>query len=124
MVKAIIKSKTGAQIVIEGTKEEVGKILSDFERLSAVREMKEAISHGASKIREEKKRKTASNLIAELRESGYFDKPKSLGEVAQGLETRGYLYPTTTLSGVVLHLVKRGLLGRRKADGKWVYGKR
>ncbi len=114
----------GAQIIIEGTKEEVGRILSDFERLSTVRTVKEEMSHGVLKKREEKKRMAASDLIIELKEGGYFDKPKSLGEVAQELEARGYLYPTTTLSGVVLHLVKRGLLGRKKIDGKWVYGKR
>ncbi|MFA4998599.1 MAG: hypothetical protein WC514_01115 [Candidatus Paceibacterota bacterium] len=123
MVKAIIKSKTGSQIIIEGTKEEVGIILSDFERMSAVRTVKEEISHSISKKREEKKRMAASDLIIGLKEDGHFDKPKSLGEISQVLETRGYLYPTTTLSGVVLHLVKRGLLRRKKVDNKWVYGK-
>jgi predicted transcriptional regulator YheO len=123
MVKATIKSKTGASIIIEGTKEEVAKILSDFERTATIGYVKEEISRRKIKKREEKKRMTASDLIVELKEEGYFDKPKSLTDIAQALESRGFIYPTTTLSGVVLGLVKRKLLGRKKVDGKWVYGK-
>ena len=124
MAKATITTKTGTKIVIEGTKEEVAKILSDFERLTVVRTLTDKAASNISKKREEKKSRAASDLIVELKEEGYFNNPKSLSEIAQALETRGYLYPTTTLSGVVLNLVKRRLLGRKKADDKWVYAKR
>lgn len=33
------------------------------------------------------------------------------------------MYPVTTLSGVLLALVKRKALGRKRAGGRWVYGK-
>jgi len=123
MAKATIKSKTGATIIIEGTKEEVAKILSDFERTAAIGYAKKEISKKKIRKREEKKRITASDLIVELKEEGYFDQPRSLTEIAQILESQGYLYPTTTLSGVILGLVKKKLFGRKKVDGKWVYGK-
>ena len=123
MAKAKIKSKTGAVIIIEGTKEEVAKILGDFERTAVIGYVKGKISSKKIRKREEKKRMAASDLIVEFKEEGYFDKPKSLTEIAQVLENRGYLYPTTTLSGVVLGLVKKKLLGRKKVGGKWVYGK-
>ena len=123
MAKATIKSKTGATITVEGTKEEVAKILSDFERTATIGYVKESISRKKIRKREEKKRKAASDLIVELKEEGYFDRPKSLTDIAQVLENRGYLYPTTTLSGVALGLVKKKLLSRKKIDGKWVYGK-
>ncbi len=123
MPKAIIKSKTGATITIEGTKEELAGILSDLERTSAVRDIKTKVSKEAIKKKDEKKRRAASDLIIELREDNFFNKPKTLGEIAEGLERIGYIYPTTTLSGVVMGLVQKKLLGRKRVDGKWAYGK-
>jgi len=123
MPKAIIKSRTGASITIEGTKEELATILSDFERASTVREMKSKVTKDVVKKRDENKRRAASDLIVELREDGFFSKPKTLGEIAEALERLGYIYPTTTLSGVVIGLVQKKLLGRKKDAGKWVYGK-
>ena len=72
---------------------------------------------------DENKRRAASDLIVELREDGFFAKPKTLGEIAEALERIGYIYPTTTLSGVVIGLVQKKLLGRKRVNGKWVYGK-
>lgn len=123
MPKAIIKSKTGATITIEGTKEELAGILSDLERTSVVRNIKTRVSKEAVKKKDEKKRRAASDLIIELREDNFFNKPKTLGEIAEGLERIGYIYPTTTLSGVVMGLVQKKLLGRKRVDGKWTYGK-
>ena len=123
MPKAIIKSKTGTTITIEGTKEELARILSDFERTSIVREIKTKASKETVKKKDENKRRAASDLIVELREDGFFAKPKTLGEIAEALERIGYIYPTTTLSGVVIGLVQKKLLGRKRVNGKWVYGK-
>lgn len=123
MPKAVIKSKTGTTITIEGTKEELARILSDFERMSTVREIKNKVSKEAVKKRDENKRRAASDLIVELREDGFFAKPKTLGEIVGALERIGYIYPVTTLSGVVIGLVQKKLLGRKKVNGKWVYGK-
>ncbi|MDD5043451.1 MAG: hypothetical protein PHD51_02145 [Patescibacteria group bacterium] len=123
MPKAIIKSKTGSSITIEGTKEELAAILSDFERSSVVREIRTKATKSIVKKRDENKRRAASDLIVELREENFFSKPKTLGEIASKLEQMGYIYPTTTLSGVVIGLVQKKLLGRKKNDGKWVYGR-
>ena len=123
MPKAIIKSKSGAIITIEGTKDEITQIISDFERTSFVQAAKTEIQKSVLERREEKKRSRASDLVIELREEGFFDKPKTLGEISHALENKGYLYPTTTLSGLVLGLVKRKQLGRKRENGKWVYGK-
>jgi hypothetical protein len=123
MAKATIKSKTGAVITVEGNQEEVSRILSTLERTSAVGHAKEAIARVKAAKRDNKKREGAGDLIVTLRESGFFNKPKSLGEVATALEEKGFLYPTTTLSGVVLGLVKKRELRRKKVEGQWVYGK-
>jgi len=123
MAKATIKSKSGAVITVEGTETEVSNILATFERTTVVGHAKEAIARAKTVKKEEKKRAGAADLVVELKEAGFFNKPKALAEIAKALEEKGYIYPVTTLSGVVLGLVQKRLLGRKKLDGKWVYGK-
>lgn len=123
MAKATIKSSTGAVITVEGSEEEVSKIISAYEKTSVVGQAKQAIARTKAAKRDEKKREGAGDLVVGMREAGFFDKPKSLGEVSEALEEKGFLYPTTTLSGVVLGLVKKKELRRKKVEGRWVYGK-
>lgn len=123
MAKATIKSKTGAVITVEGDQSEVSSILAAYERTSVVDQAKKAIARTRMAKTRGKKREGASDLIVELREAGFFEKPKALGEIAHALEEKGYLYPVTSLSGVVLGLVKKRQLRRKKHEGKWVYGK-
>lgn len=123
MAKATIKSSTGAVITIEGSEEEVSKILSTYEKTSVVGQAKQAIARNKVAKRVDKKREGAADLVIKLREEGFFNKPKGLGEVSEALEAEGFLYPTTSLSGVVLGLVKKRELRRKKVDGRWVYGK-
>jgi len=123
MAKATIKSRTGATITIEGSEKEVSNILSVFERTEAVAQVKKTISKKTAAAKDQKKRMAASDLVVELKEEGFFEKPKGLGQISKSLEEKGYLYPITTLSGVVLGLVQKKMLRRKKLDGKWVYGK-
>ena len=123
MAKATIKSKTGAVITIEGSEAEVSNILSNFERTAAVSHAKQVLTKNQGEKKENKKRSSASDLMIGLRERGFFDKPKGLNEIAEALEEEGFLYPVTTLSGVVLGLVQKKMLRRKKADRRWVYGK-
>lgn len=123
MAKATIKSKTGAVITIEGSENEVSNILSVFERTAALGYTKQVITKNQALKKEQKKRLAASDLVIGLQEDGFFEKPKGLGEISQALEEKGFLYPVTTLSGVVLGLVQKKLLRRKKAEGRWVYGK-
>jgi hypothetical protein len=122
MPKATIKSSTGAVITIQGTEEEIAKIISDYENANDIAEIKPSTTR-TTKNQKEKKRVGAGDLLTEMRERGFFDKPKTLAEMSSALEEQGFLYPTTTLSGVVLGLVKRKTLRRKKLDGRWVYGK-
>lgn len=123
MAKATIKSKTGATITVEGTPEEVSNIVSTVENASVIGHAKGAIARAKAAKKKEKKRGSAADLILGLREEGFFDKAKTLGEVVKALEERGYLYALTSLSGIVLTLVKKRELRRTKKAGKWVYGK-
>ena len=124
MAKAHITTKSGARVVIEGNAVEVARIVSQIDQTPHRTAFKE---DSATPRRVEKGRKkslSATELVINLREKGFFDKPKNLSEIAAELEKSGYLYPTTTLSGVVLSLKKRKDLTRAKKDGKWAYGKR
>jgi len=123
VAKATIKSKTGAVITVEGDESEVSAILAIYERTSVVDQAKRAIARTRTAKTREKKQEGAGDLIVELREAGFFEKPKALGAIADALEEKGYLYPVTSLSGVVLGLVKKRDLRRKKHEGKWVYGK-
>lgn len=123
MAKATIKSKTGAVITVEGSESEVSNILSVFERTATVGHLKEVVTKNQALKKETKKRLGASDLLINLKEEGFFQKPKNLSEIAKALEEQGFLIPTTSLSGVVLGLVQKRLLRRKKVEGRWVYGK-
>jgi hypothetical protein len=123
MANATIKSKTGAVITVEGSDSEVSNILSVFEKTSVVGRAKEVATKSQARKKETKKRLAASDLMVNLKEDGFFEKPKSLSDISKALEEQGYLYPVTSLSGIVLGLVQKKILRRKKAEGKWVYGK-
>jgi uncharacterized small protein (DUF1192 family) len=123
MPKATIKSKSGAFITIDGSESEIAQIVSAFEQSQRVVQVRQRVSKMKVERKEQKKRQSAAELLIGLKEEGYFDKPKALGNITQALEEKGYLYPVTTLSGVVLSLVKNKHLRRKKVEGRWVYGK-
>ena len=112
MVKAEIKTKNGTRIRVEGTPEEVEKILSNIKR----REEQLAVK---------KKRKiSATDFILKLREEGFFDKPKTILDIKEKLAENGLIYPVTTLSAVLIRLIRRRELGRIKTEKMWGYVKR
>ena len=123
MAKATIKSKTGAVITVEGSESEVSNILTVFERTAAVGHARVVVTKRHATQKEMKKRLAASDLVINLKEDGFFEKSKTLNDISKALEEQGYLYPVTSLSGIVLGLVQKKLLRRKKADGRWVYGK-
>jgi len=121
MSRVKISTKTGAVILIEGTEAEVSRIVSLLQELLKERKKNESGNKKKQEIRE--KRSTAPELILELREEGYFNKPKSLREIMDALQEKGYVFKITSLSGIMADLVKRRILGRRKINKKWRYGK-
>jgi hypothetical protein len=125
MAKAHIKSDDGTQITIEGSPEEVASIVAKIRGPLSVRSRSAGLAHAEKlKKKEARKQRTASDLVASLKEEGFFDKAKRLGDISHKLEESGFMYPVTTLSGVMLSLVKKKILSRKKLDGAWVYGNR
>ena len=107
--------------------EEISKIITDFEKTASVTQAKTEVSKDQVKKRQDKKRVAASGLIIELKDEGFFDKPKSLLEISQALEEKGRMTPVTSLSGIMIKLVQERILARKKIEGKsgkkWGYAK-
>ena len=61
------------------------------------------------------------SLIAEFIDVGFFGTPKELGAVRLALEEKGHFYPVTTLSPIMLRLVRRKDLRRVKDQKRWSY---
>jgi hypothetical protein len=124
MPKAHIQTPDGSKITIEGGAAEIASIVKQIQSPTSNSKPARRITRAAHEKRDRKKQQSASDRIANLKEEGFFNQPKRLSAVAAELEKSGYLYPVTTLSGVMLGLVQRRILTRVKKDGIWAYGKR
>src|SRR2546426_6675234 len=105
MAKAHLTTKTGTTILIEGSPKEVVAMVKQIER-------EQPSGEAISARRRQKTAKPASkptpvNLISSLIDGGFFRKPKDLGSVKVALEEIGHFYPVTTLSPVLLRLVRK-----------------
>jgi hypothetical protein len=120
MPKGIMKLETGGSVTVEGNQEEVTDILRTLMNASRVTTVRKPTT---AEPPEAVKREGAPELVLELKKDNFFEKPKGLGDISAALEEKGFLYPVTSLSGVMLSLVKKRFLRRKKVDGKWVYGK-
>jgi hypothetical protein len=115
VAKATLTTKDGTRVVIEGSPEEVERLA---ERLSGPAK---ATKQTRPKNKSARSLPTATDAIMELKTEHFFNKPKALSEIKERLASRGMIYPLTSLSGVVLLLVRKRALGRVKKDGRWLY---
>jgi len=119
MVKAEIKKKDGTHIIVDGSEEEVKKLLDLLD------EGKPASAQKTKKTKEpEKGKMSIGDMILELKEEKFFNSPKSLVEIKNALSENGGIYEVTTLSASLIRLVRKRTLGRIKQDNKWKYVKR
>lgn len=70
------------------------------------------------------KRISITDLIHEVKNEGFFDKPKFQREIVDKFEEMGHIYDTKSLSEPISRALKSRILGRKKIDGKWAYVKR
>lgn len=59
--------------------------------------------------------------IIDLINNDFFNEPKELFEIRDGLRSEGVNKPTTSLMKPLLRLVKGKILKREMVDGKWKY---
>jgi hypothetical protein len=105
----------GAVVTIEGSEAEVANLLA---RLNG-----EAKDMAASQTAERPRvgKPTPMGLISDLISEGFFREPRELGSVRTALKEKGHFYPVTTLSPLMLRLVRRKDLRRLKEKKRWTY---
>jgi len=116
MAKAHIETPEGVVVKLEGTPEEISAVLKDIKVKGKGAPAKKAKATGkrAGKV-------TFPSLAEDLREEGFFKKPKSLVEIKSKLADLGHNYPLTGLSGPMRTEVKNRRLRRFKEKKKYVY---
>ena len=116
MPTASITMPGGAKVVIEGTQAEVAELLAVFHRSDSA--PAKVRPRGPTNITA---RTGPLELLLELTDEGFFKTPKDLGAARQALQERGHFYPSTTLSPLMLRLVRRKTLRRIKDNKRWAY---
>jgi hypothetical protein len=120
MPKAVITTKQGSTVAIEGSHEEVLALVGLFDRGTA-----QSVDEGFVRISKNspssKGKPTLALLLSELIGGGFFSTPKKLNAVREALEEQGHFYPVTTLSPMLLRLVRKKELRRLKDKGHWTY---
>jgi hypothetical protein len=116
MAKAQLTTKSGAIITIEGTQKEVAGLIAQFGGDAAKPEARSRKRRSPSGAKS-----GPVTLISELIDGGFFKKPKELGAVKLALEEQGHYYPATTLSPLLLRLVRKRELRRIKDKKRWLY---
>ena len=117
MAKAHITTKEGTKITIEGTPDEVAAITAKLGGAAKGG----ASDHKESRGRGRKVKATPMGLLSSLIDGNFFRKPKDLGAVKAALEEMGHVYPVTTLSPILLRLVRKRQLRRIKDKNRWLY---
>ncbi len=118
MTRATVKTRSGATVTVEGSPDEVAAVLERLER-SEPNDTRRPVQPPSK--RQNKTRPTPMGLLSELIAEGFFAKPRELGAVGAALREKGHFYPATTLSPVVLRLVRKKELRRIKEKKRWTY---
>ena len=116
MTKAQITTPDGIAIKLDGTPAEIVKLVADLKKES---EKSPPTKRGRSKSL----RTSLPALIESLIDGDFFKKPRGLAEVKSALGEMGHHYPVTTLSGVMLNLVRKRNLRRLKTNKVWTYAR-
>jgi len=115
MAKARITTAAGIKITIDGTPKEIATIIEDL------RGKAEAMRSAPRSRKSKPGRVLLGDLIATLKDGGFFKKPRDLASVKSALEEMGHHYPVTTLSPVMLRKVRKQTLRRIREKGRWLY---
>lgn len=111
MAKATMTLGGGATVVIEGSQDEVAALLARFQGRPQPQ------TGGSAR----KPKLGPMNLLHEQIADGFFREPKDLGAVKAALAEKGHFYPVTSLSPLLVRLVRRKELRRLKEKNRWMY---
>jgi len=114
MAKAQIVTENGTKVTIEGDVDEVANLVRQFDRSASP-------TLPAAKVVRDGAKAGPQDRVLSLATSGFFKRPQGLAAIRAALEEQGHFYPVTTLSPVLLRLVRSRNLRRIKAGNVWSY---
>lgn len=115
MAKAKITTADGMTIAIDGAPKEIAALVKDLRAKSAETELTRR------RVRAKSAPVLLGDLIASLRDGGFFKQLRDLASVKARLAEMGHHYPVTTLSPIMLRQVRRRNLRRIREKGRWMY---
>lgn len=124
MAKAHLTTKAGTKVTIEGSEAEIASLIAKIDGNQPVPPKESATATKRQKHKEVSRsssRPTPVTLIAELIDGDFFKKPRELGAIKLALAEQGHFYPVTTLSPVMLRLVRKKEIRRIKEKKRWLY---
>ena len=71
-----------------------------------------------------KKKISILDLINEVKEEGFFGKPRFRDDIVKKFEELGHIYSGDSLNSPLSKALQSRILGRKKINGKWGYVKR
>jgi hypothetical protein len=117
MATASVTLPGGAKVVIEGTQAEVADLLAKLQSGPPLAPQRSERSSTKASVN----REGPMRLILHLIDADFFKIPQELGAVRIALDAQGHFYPTTSLSPVMLRLVRGRQLRRIKSHKRWAY---
>lgn len=114
LVKAEIKTESGMVVRLEGEPYDIKRIIQFLQDREEQKARLKETEHPDKnkKIKLALKMESLTGRLMMLRDEHFFDTPRTLGEVRDKLAEKGYNYPSTLLSAILLRSVRRGLLAR------------
>lgn len=98
--------------------DEIKKILTNHEK--RILELEKLFKKKPSELKS-KQKKSITDLIIEIKNEGFFNKPKQQREIVERFEEMGFIYDTKSISDPLSRALRSRIIGRKKISGKWAY---
>jgi hypothetical protein len=126
MAKATLTLPDGTTVLIEGSAEEIARIMSLHSTTIQAQPSHHPSTTKPKKPKITSKKSSQSGAgpkqrIFELKSLGFFDEKKSIVDIQKKLEEQGHIYAQTSLSPALVRLVRSKDLRRVKEDKVWMY---
>lgn len=126
MAKATLTLSDGTTVLIEGSSEEIARIMSLHSTNSQIQSLKPPSTTRVKKSKSTSKKSSQSTTgpklrIIELKSLGFFDEKRSIVDIQKKLEEQGYIYAQTSLSPALTRLTRHKDLRRVKDAKVWLY---
>ena len=118
MAKSTIDLPDGTKVTVEGSPDEIAKVI----QLYAGGQAKSKKGKPKGKTAKKKHSKEGPQTrIGSLIDDGFFAEKQDINGVLAELERRGFIYKQEHISNPLRRLVTAKRLRRMKEDGKWIY---